>query len=92
MNIIPKLLLCAAVPLAGLVSFTHEAQAQRVVYSYPSPAYVAAYEPIYYNGHAHYYYNNHWWYRDHGGWRGYDREPGELYGRRGEWGGRRHWR
>jgi hypothetical protein len=60
----------------------------------PPPHYVATYEPVYYNGYAHYYYQNHWYYRDHGGaWRWYDREPGYLYGHRGEWEHHHHgWR
>ncbi len=92
MNAVPKLLLSAILPLAAMVATAPTAQAQAVVV-YPSPAYVASYEPIYYNGYAHYYYNNHWYYRDHGAWRGYATEPAVLWGRRGEWASHRHgWR
>jgi hypothetical protein len=92
MNTIPKLLLSAVLPLAAVIAHAPAAEAQAVVV-YPSAAYVASYEPIYYNGHAHYYYNNHFYYRDHGAWRGYEHEPAALWGRRGEWAHHRHgWR
>jgi hypothetical protein len=93
MNTISKLLLSAVLPIAALAVDVPAAEAQARVVVYPSSAYVASYEPIYYNGSAHYFYNNHWYYRDHGAWRGYEHEPAELWGRRGEWAGRRHrWR
>jgi len=91
MNSISKLLLSVALPVAAVTAYAPASSAQVVVY--PTASYVASYEPIYYNGYAHYYYNNHWYYRDHGYWRGYNTEPGVLWGRRGEWAGRRHgWR
>jgi hypothetical protein len=56
-------------------------------------AYVATYQPFYYNGFAHYFYRNHWYYRDHGAWRGYEHEPAFLHDHRGEWASHwHHWR
>jgi len=90
MNTLSKLLISAALPVAAALCYAPAAQAQVVVVP---PAYVASYEPVYYNGYAHYYYNNHWYYRDHGVWRGYAAEPAWLVERRGTWAGRRHyWR
>jgi hypothetical protein len=77
----------AAVPVLAIAAYATEAQAQ-VVY-YPPSAYIAAYSPYYYNGYAHYLYRNNWYYRDHGAWRGYAHEPGELRGQRGGWGAHR---
>jgi hypothetical protein len=92
MKTIAKLVLSVAVPLAAVAAYAAPAEAQ-VVYTYPSAAYVASYQPVYYNGYAHYYYNNSWYYRDHGGWHGYATEPGYLHGYRGGWAGRRYgWR
>jgi hypothetical protein len=88
---ISKILLPAVFSLAAVAMYAPAAEAQ--TYVYPSSAYVASYSPIYYNGYAHYYYNNHWYYRDGAGWHGYAHEPAYLWGRRGEWGGRRYgWR
>jgi hypothetical protein len=87
MNTISKLLLCAMAPAAVITAYVPTAEAQ-VVY-YPPSAYIAAYSPYYYNGYAHYLYRNNWYYRDHGAWRGYAHEPGELRGQRGGWGGHR---
>jgi hypothetical protein len=82
----------AIAPLMAVASYCWEAKAQIVVAG-PPAAYVASYEPIYYNGFAHYYYRNRWYYRDHNAWRGYDREPGFLHEHRGEWEHHRHgWR
>jgi hypothetical protein len=80
------------VAAVGLAS-THDAGAQVVVVVRPPHAYVASYEPVYYNGYAHYWYGNRWYYRDHATWRWYDREPLYLYERRGEWAHHaHHWR
>jgi|HubBroStandDraft_1064217.scaffolds.fasta_scaffold1395950_1 hypothetical protein len=63
----------AVLPITAIaLAYSHEAEAQLVG---PPPAYVASYEPIYYNGHAHYLYRDRWLYRDHAAWRGYDHEP-----------------
>ena len=82
-------LLSVVVPFCAIGAlFTTDAKAQ---YYVPPPAYIASYEPVYYNGYAHYYYGNRWYYRDHvGGWRSYDREPAYLGGYRGGWAGRYH--
>ncbi len=50
--------------------------------AYPSDAYIATTEPVYYDGRATYWYGGNWYYRDGGGWRHYDREPPALYQRR----------
>jgi hypothetical protein len=93
MSTISKLFLSAVLPLSAMAAYVPAAEAQVRVVVYPSHAYVASYEPIYYNGYAHYLYNDRWYYRDHGSWRGYEHEPAALRGRRGEWSGRRHrWR
>jgi hypothetical protein len=76
---------CVAVPFFSVTAYSTVAEAQIG----PPTTYVASYEPVYYNGLAHYLYRGHWFYRDHGAWRGYDREPGFLHDRRGEWA--RHW-
>ena len=49
---------------------------------YPPDAYIAATEPVYFEGHAAYWYGNRWYYRDGGRWGHYDREPAFLYQRR----------
>jgi hypothetical protein len=90
---ITEKLVFAILPIAAIaIGYSQEeAQAQyaEVQYAPPPPAYVASYEPVYYNGYAHYLYRNRWLYRNHGAWRGYGHEPGFLNGRRGEWG--HHW-
>jgi hypothetical protein len=76
----------------GIVS-SRESRAQTVVVEGPPSAYIASYEPVYYNGFAHYLYRDHWAYRDHGAWRGYRHEPGFLHDHRGEWAHHaHHWR
>jgi hypothetical protein len=86
------ILAAAAAPLLAIATDSSSARAQAVVV-YPTSAYVAAYEPVYYNGFAHYWYRDRWFYRDHGAWRWYDHEPGFLHDRRGEWGHHwHHWR
>ena len=83
------LAICVAVPFTVIVAHSSTAEAQ----DGPPVTYVASYEPVYYNGFAHYFYHNRWWYRDHGAWRGYDREPVFLHDRRGEWAHHwHHWR
>ena len=88
------LVACASAPLMVLAADVSEAHAQVVVVEPPS-AYIASYEPIYYNGLAHYWYRDRWYYRDHGAWRWYehDHEPGFLRDHRGEWAHHwHHWR
>jgi hypothetical protein len=70
-----------ALGLTTLVSSVAHAQ-----YPYPPDEYVAAYEPVYYGGHAAYWYGNRWYYRDGGAWRWYDREPADLAYRRAHYG------
>ncbi len=50
---------------------------------YPSDAYIATGQPVYYEGHASYWYNGHWAYRDGGRWNYYRSEPAYLAQRRG---------
>jgi hypothetical protein len=78
-----------ALPLAAIALYSLEAKAQVVVAVGPPSAYVASYEPIYYNGFAHYWWRDHWYYRDHGSWHWWDREPAFLHDHRGEWD--HHW-
>jgi hypothetical protein len=88
------LVACAAAPVIALAVYSTEATAQTVVVE-PTAAYVASYEPMYYNGMAHYWYRDRWFYRDHGAWRWYEhgREPGYLHDHFGEWGHHwHHWR
>jgi hypothetical protein len=49
---------------------------------YPSDAYIATTEPVYFNGYASYWYGNRWYYQNGGRWNHYDREPAGLYQRR----------
>ena len=49
---------------------------------YPSDAYVATTEPVYFDGRATYWYGGRWNYRDGGRWNHYDREPAGLHQRR----------
>ena len=49
---------------------------------YPSDAYIATTEPVYYGGYPSYWYGGRWYYRNGGGWNHYDREPAGLYQRR----------
>jgi hypothetical protein len=49
---------------------------------YPSDAYIATTEPVYFEGRPAYWYGGHWYYRDGGRWRYYAREPHGLYERR----------
>jgi hypothetical protein len=88
---IPWKLVSAILPVAAIaIAYAHKAQAQ---FAPPPPAYVASYEPVYYNGSAHYLYRDRWFYRDHAAWRGYEHEPRFLHDRRGEWGHHvHHWR
>jgi hypothetical protein len=49
---------------------------------YPSEAYIASTEPVYFEGHASYWYGNRWYYRDGNRWAHYNREPAALQQRR----------
>jgi hypothetical protein len=83
----------AALPLLAVGAYSLEAKAQVVVQVGPPSAYIASYEPIYYNGFAHYLWHDHWYYRDHGAWHWWDHEPGFLHDHRGEWAHHwHHWR
>jgi hypothetical protein len=56
-----------------------EASAQEIVV-YPDDAYIAAAEPVYYNGFAHYWYRDRWYYRNGRTWAWYGGgEPGYLH-------------
>ena len=50
---------------------------------YPSDAYMATEDPVYYDGQANYYYNGLWYYRNGGNWNYYHSEPGYLRNYRG---------
>jgi hypothetical protein len=83
----------ALVSLVAGPAYCPEAEAQVAVIAGPPAPYIASYEPIYYNGFAHYWYRDRWYYRDHGAWRGYEREPAFLHDHRAEWARHRHgWR
>jgi hypothetical protein len=45
---------------------------------YPSDAYMATEDPVYYDGQPTYYYGGLWYYRNGGGWSYYRSEPGYL--------------
>ncbi len=93
MRSIRRFVVCAAFPFAAIAGHPSEAAAEVVVY--PPSAYIASYEPFYYNGMAHYWYRDRWYYRDHGAWKWYEhgREPGFLRDHYGEWGRHyHHWR
>jgi hypothetical protein len=49
---------------------------------YPSDAYIATTEPVYFEGRPTYWYGGRWNYRDGGRWNHYDREPVALGQRR----------
>jgi hypothetical protein len=79
--------------LLSVVVYSRDSGAQTVVVEGPPSAYVASYEPIYYNGWAHYWWRDHWYYRDHGAWHWWDKEPAFLHDHRGEWAHHwHHWR
>lgn len=63
----------------GLVA-PSRASAQEVVVYYPDSAYIAAAEPVYYNGIPHYWYRDRWYYRNGPSWSWYygGGEPGYL--------------
>jgi hypothetical protein len=50
---------------------------------YPSDAYLATEDPVYYDGQATYFYGGRWYYRNGGGWSYYHSEPGYLRQYRG---------
>ena len=53
-----------------------------VGYDYPSDAYIATTEPVYFDGRATYWYGGNWYYREGNRWSHYDREPPALQERR----------
>lgn len=83
----------SVLPIAAIAAYSWEARAQVVVAVGPPSAYVASYEPVYYNGFAHYWYRDHWYYRDHASWRWWTQEPGYLHDQRAGWAHHwHHWR
>ena len=50
---------------------------------YPPEAYIATYEPVYYEGRPVYYYGGYWYYREGRAWRHYAAEPHYLHEYRG---------
>ncbi len=77
-----KSVLCLGVMSSCLVA-TVPAQAQD---DYPPDAYIAAYEPAYYEGRPVYYYGGYWYYREGRTWHHYGAEPSYLHEYRGSHG------
>jgi hypothetical protein len=50
---------------------------------YPSDAFIATEDPVYYGGYPTYYYGGRWYYRNGGAWSYYRSEPGYLRQYRG---------
>jgi hypothetical protein len=50
---------------------------------YPSDAFIATEDPVYYDGYPTYYYGGRWYYRNGGRWSYYRSEPGYLRQYRG---------
>jgi hypothetical protein len=74
-----KLLGTLAIIAGPSLTSTAPASAQEVVIN-PDAAYIAAAEPVYYNGMAHYWYRDRWYYRNGGGWAWYrGGEPAYLH-------------
>jgi hypothetical protein len=80
------------VALAGLLLAVAAANSGCEVYAagpvgYPSDAYLATADPVYYGGVASYYYGGRWYYRSGGRWGAYGRTPPYLAGYHGRYGG-----
>ena len=78
-NVLKSVLFVGVV--ASCLVATAPAQAQDE--DYPPDAYIATYEPAYFEGRPVYYYGGYWYYRDGRAWRHYAIEPGYLRGYRG---------
>ncbi|HEY3354666.1 MAG TPA: hypothetical protein VGQ83_15545 [Polyangia bacterium] len=78
--------LIVAVTLGATVAVTAACGIEvAAVYSsdgYPSEAYIATTEPVYFEGHAAYWYGDRWYYQVGDRWAHYNREPPALYARR----------
>jgi hypothetical protein len=49
---------------------------------YPTDAYIATTEPVYFEGRPAYWYGGRWYYQNGRRWNHYEREPPALYQRR----------
>jgi hypothetical protein len=56
-----------------------------VVVAPPPPAFVATFQPEYFEGRPVYWYHNNWYYRGEHGWSFYRTEPRYLRDRRAHW-------
>jgi hypothetical protein len=69
-----KSALCVGLAASCLLA-TAPAQAHD---GYPPEAYIATYNPYYYEGRPMYYYGGYWYYRNGRTWSHYDSEPRHL--------------
>jgi hypothetical protein len=72
-----KVLASAGLFAALCIGAPKDASAQEVV-AYPNAAYVAAAQPVYYNGVPHYWLRDRWYYRHGTGWASHRQEPRSL--------------
>jgi len=77
-----SLVTASALAFVCVTSVSPRSAEAEVVVSFPSAAYLATVEPVYYEDHAAYWYMNRWRYRDGHGWHSYDIEPQFLMNRR----------
>jgi uncharacterized membrane protein YgcG len=77
-----SLLAVSALAVVCVTGLSPQAAQAEVVVSFPSAAFLATVEPVYYEGHAAYWYMNRWRYRDGQGWHSYGAEPPYLMNRR----------
>ncbi len=75
-----KSVLCIGVIASCLVA---AAPAQAQDEDYPPEAYIATYEPAYFEGRPVYWYGGYWYYRDGHAWHHYASEPYYLRNYRG---------
>jgi|HubBroStandDraft_2_1064218.scaffolds.fasta_scaffold119596_2 hypothetical protein len=87
-----KVSLFAAIGAAVVtVAASRDARAQVVVVAPPlvvappPPAFVATFQPEYFEGRPVYWYHNNWYYRGEHGWSYYRTEPRYLHDRRSHW-------
>lgn len=87
-----KVSLLAAIGAAVVTALaSREARAQvvvvapPVVFAPPPPAFVATFQPEYFEGRPVYWYHNNWYYRGEHGWSYYRSEPRYLHDRRAHW-------